>query len=401
MDSAVLEWLRCPMCHGELEVVHQRTSSPSGRMRDGLLACRCCSRRYPVLEWIPRMLPRERLNEAERLAIDALGLKPDHESVPEIDPQQEERRRTLERRLMEKRPPGRRITSARPSQAGPEEAAPAGGENDDAAGAQFDGAAGTLLQTAQAHVSRRPHSVLVVGGGLDGTASALQRHFLPQRSMIVDHDPDGVELARLRNPECIAIRAEPSHLPFADRAADLLVATATLEHLPRWKTGLREMVRVSEEGLVSYGPNRRFPFDMTRLDAPVLTWLPASTAAAFAWVHHRLKRNRRSLSSLRTEAKSFFYIPRQRVVHELKALGCEVQNVFADYLKHAGKEETGAWDQLLPRLPTLRRVSAHTLVLLAAEPSVCLFFRHAGENQHGKRAREGEQKAPPDRDHAA
>jgi len=371
MDLATLGLMRCPMCRGILEVAHRRAVSPTGRLRDGLLGCRTCARRYPVMHWIPRMLPRERLTEAERLAADVLALNPDLESVADAGLPPEERRREIERRLRSKHLPAGLLDRLL--------APAADGEVVDL-GLAKDG--NELLRALLGRMTRGPESILEVGGGANGILPAFSRHLRPRHAFLVDLDPDWAEVAQIRDPEAAVIRADALHLPFPDGALDLLLTADMLERLPKWKGALREFVRVSHEGLVTYGPNRRFPVDFTHLDAPLVTWLPAGPAVGLAWLHHRLRHTGRTLASLREELKGLSYIPRTRAAGELGRLGCMVTNVFRDYSAHTLRRTGGSRGTgLLRRLPWLHGFGTRLLVLLAAEPRVYLYYRRAEETR--------------------
>src|SRR2546425_9932212 len=58
MRSASLEWLRCPECDGEGELdLEPLDESTADDVEEGTLRCRTCTRVFPIINGIPRMLP--------------------------------------------------------------------------------------------------------------------------------------------------------------------------------------------------------------------------------------------------------------------------------------------------------------------------------------------------------
>src|SRR3989442_546185 len=58
MRPASLEWLRCPECDGEGELdLEPLDGSTADDVEEGTLRCRTCTRVFPIINGIPRMLP--------------------------------------------------------------------------------------------------------------------------------------------------------------------------------------------------------------------------------------------------------------------------------------------------------------------------------------------------------
>jgi SAM-dependent methyltransferase/uncharacterized protein YbaR (Trm112 family) len=365
-----LALLRCPACHGELRIARRDAVGDRGRLAAGVLACRACARRYPVLAWVPRLLPEPALTAGEREALEAPAGRaaPREERDQPLAP--EALRRLLEQRVRRKLlhpglPPKLRARA----------------ERDVAYRVAHTEEKAKFVRTVESRLRRRPRTILDLGGGQGGTLSAFRRRYEPQTALLLDLDPDWVEIARLRDPATEVIRADAARAPLADGAIDLLVSTATLEHLPDWRATLAEIVRISREGLLSYGPNGLFPYDFGHLDAPFVTWLSPSSAARVAHLFHRLRRTGRTRESIAAELEVTLYIPRPAVVAELRARGAEVENVFEEFLRHAVAESyhlrAGGLKRTLARAPLLRALFAKALLLLRAEPNVYLYYRSA------------------------
>ena len=231
MKDATLDLLSCPMCHQLLHVVHRRTVDEAGRLRDGLLACRICTRRYPVMEWIPRLVPPEQLSEAERLGVDAMGLGPDLETVadPAADPTW--RIQEIERRARAKLLPAglsaRRLRRA-------EE--------------QFVRALEPSLE--EADFFRAALSRLAPGAGFIADLGDGQgRSVTGAPAVLFESDSAWAELARLRDPGTAVVRADPLRLPLADGAADFIAGLWTSDLPANEKAFIRELARVSRAGV--------------------------------------------------------------------------------------------------------------------------------------------------------
>jgi SAM-dependent methyltransferase len=236
-----------------------------------------------------------------------------------------------------------------------------------------------FVLTAAPFLAEPPQTIMDLGGGQGGTLTSFRRRYQPRTPLLVDLDPEMVEIARLRDPDTEVVRGDALRLPLPDGGIDFLVSTATLEHIPDWRKTLDEMARVACCGLISYGPNAIFPYDFGHLDAPLVTWLPDGPGAHAAHCWHRLRRTGRTMESIRNELNQTFYIPRTAVVRQLKSQGLEVDNVFAEFLRHSVRESyhmrAGGLKRLLARQSWLRELFARFFLVLGAEPNVYLFFR--------------------------
>ncbi len=60
MRTALLAWLASPACGADLSLVpREGASQDSGEIKEGALACVACSRRFPIVEGVPRLAEDE------------------------------------------------------------------------------------------------------------------------------------------------------------------------------------------------------------------------------------------------------------------------------------------------------------------------------------------------------
>jgi uncharacterized protein YbaR (Trm112 family) len=365
-----LDLLRCPACGGDLLVAHRRALSPDNRLRDGLLACSACPELYPVLAWVPRLVADTVMTESERQAVTRMKANLDHPPrlVSEERLTGEQFRAAAESRLR----------STRMGQNLPPKLHSRAESNLEYLLTRTEEKA-KFVRTAAAYLSKTPRTILEVGGGQGGALTAFRKEFLPETAILLDLDPEWVELAQLRDPETELIRGDATRIPLREGRIDFLFSSAMLEHIRDWPHALREMVRISPQGLVCYNPNAGFPYDAGHLDAPLVTWLPKGPAARVAFLSHRLRRTGRTLESIRSELEVTHYILRSQVERELRLLGAEVTNAFGEFLKQTVGDpyhlRGGRVLTLLKNRPWLRHVIVQALIRTGTEPNAYLFYR--------------------------
>lgn len=410
MRLTTLDILRCPECGGPLEVAARRAVSSAGRLREGLLGCRCGTT-YPVIGWVPRMFADSGLTPAERSIKEELSRGAGRTAA------------TWPGRSGGSAAPGTTAVSSEDS--GGAIGPTSSGSNGDPApldvvdeqwlgGGDYRARIESMVRskilyrelppkllaraerdieyriehtdrkdkfvkTAESFLTTPPRSILDLGGGQGGALTAFRKEFGADRSVLLDIDDEWVELAWLRDPETEVVRGDATRMPFREGSFDLLFTQATLEHIADWKTAVAEMCRVSEEGLLCYNPNGRFPYDMGHLDAPFVTWLPKGPAAHVARAYHLLRRTGRSMESIRGELAVTHYRPRAAVVRELRRLGCTVENAFGEFLRHSAEDPYHLYGGRLMRTfraqPWTRAAFVQALLLTGAEPNVYLYYR--------------------------
>jgi uncharacterized protein YbaR (Trm112 family) len=370
MKQKTLSVLVCPLCGKRLELVVQEAISCTGEVRDGILQCLGCRLPFPVLNWVPRLLPYEALTQDERRALEKMNRHGKTEScvVKEDRFDAAELQEHLEEMIRAKLNPADLPTKLRERQ-----------ERDVTYRLCYTGGEGKFIRTAQAYLGRTPMRILEIGGGQGGTLTAFRKYFKPEMAILVDIDPDWVEIAWLRDPDTDVIRADASRMPLGDGCMDFIFSSATLEHIEKWESAVGEMVRIGSQGLLCYNPNAGFPYDFGHLDAPLVTWLPKHLAARAAFFFHCLRGTGRTLDSLRDELAVTFYIHRRAVVRELEICGAEVANAFGEFVKQTLQESYhisgGRILAFLKHHPKLLAVFTKALVLTGSEPNVYLFFR--------------------------
>jgi SAM-dependent methyltransferase/uncharacterized protein YbaR (Trm112 family) len=366
MRPGALALLRCPVCRGRLEAAAVHARAASGDLRDGVLACAACGERYPVLGWIARLVPSRMLLPEERAVLERVA-SAGPEIVPAAEADEEENRRAIEEMSRRKILPADLARGLE-----------AHARRDFEYRARHTGEKMKFVRTAAPLLSGPPRAILDVGGGQGGTLSAFRAAYGPEHAFLVDLDAEWLEIARLRDPATEVVRGDATRLPFADGGIEFLITTATLEHIPDWRSALQEFVRVAREGLVCYGPNGRFPYDFGHVGAPFVTWLPKPAAARVGAAWHALLRTGRSGETVRHQLETVFYVPRARAARELERSGARVRNVFREFLEESVRDEYhvhggGLWRVL--RRPWLRGLFGRVLIALGMEPNVYLFFR--------------------------
>lgn len=373
MKPETLHSLCCPHCARPLEIAHRAAIDGSGRLRDGVLTCSSCGSLFPVLGWIPRIVPESLWTEPERRWMSRSVVSPAPSPLlvqEEFLSKNEFRRRTEERLRAGLLGPGLSPKLRQRKERDLEYLVTRTEEKS------------KFVRTAQAFLQRSPRKIIELGGGQGGSLTAFREAFQPELALLVDLDPEWVEMAHLRDPETEVVRGDATCLPVRSGGFDLLFSSAMLEHIGAWKKAVSEMVRVAGEGLLCYNPNAGFPYDAGHLDAPLVTWLPKRQAAHVAYLSHRLRRTGRTLESIRGDLEATHYHRRSAVVRELRAQNVEVVNAFGEFLKQTLDESyhrhgAGAL-QILRQSPLLRGAITRAFLWTDSEPNVYLYFRRAG-----------------------
>ena len=380
MKPETLSVLICPVCRDPLQVTVVKAITRNDRLRDGILQCVGCRLSFPVLNWVPRLLLYHALTVDEHRALEAMNLQSN--TAPCIVEEERldiaELQQRLKEKIRAKLNPSDLPDKLRERQ-----------EQDVDYRFQHTEEKGKFIRTAQAYLDYTPSRILDVGGSQGGALTAFDKHFKPQMAVLLDIDPDWVEVARLREPDTDVIRADATRMPLADGCMDFVFSSATLEHIEDWKSAVHEMVRVGNQGLLCYNPNAGFPYDFGHLDTPLVTWLPRSIALKVAYFFHRLRGTGRTLDSICVELAGTFYIHRKDVVQELTRCGVEVDNAFGEFIKQTVQESYhirgGRILSFFQHHPNLLAVFTKVLVLMGAEPNVYLFYRRSKNIQEDSR----------------
>ena len=150
---------------------------------------------------------------------------------------------------------------------------------------------------------------------------------------MVDLDVSGRNAYKTPRREICPIRADACNLPLSDDSFDLLISAFCLEHIPDWKTAVREMTRVGKECFLAFGPNRWFPYEIGHLDAPLAGTLPKGIAkyVAYAWLN--LIGDRRTLKRIDEILSDVTYISSRAFVRACRTLEQRPLNLFPGLIK--------------------------------------------------------------------
>lgn len=376
MKPKTLSVLICPICRGRLQVTLVKAVTRDDRLRDGVIQCVGCSQAFPVLNWVPRLLPYPTLTRDEHQVLAAMSGQGN--TTPHIVEEERlndaELQQYLEARNRPKVNPSDLPDKLRKRL-----------ERDIDYRLNHIKEKAKFIRTAQAYLDDTPSRILDIGGGRGGALTAFDKYFKPEMAVLLDIDPDYVEAAWLLDPDTDVIRADATRIPLADGCMDFVFSSATLEHIEDWKSAVHEMVRVGNQGLLCYNPNAGFPHDFGHLDSPLVTWLPRKIVPKMAHFFHRLRRTGRTIESIYVELASTFYIHRKAVVRELTLCGVEVDNAFGEFMKQTVQESYHIRGRRLfsffKRHPNLLTAFSKALVSIGAEPNVYLFYRTLSRNK--------------------
>lgn len=330
MDLALLSHLACPACRGAIELhsaftIVKRVGGTE-RISEGLVRCQKCGQFFPVMDEMPRMLPPESMSDEEK---GFLRNPPRFKKeLPPVVLSEAERRAMIQEIV------GSRFDLSTVASRSLRERIV---HNIDYQVEKTEKKEKVFF-TIYPFLQKMPAVIADIGGGQGGLITCLRRFLGPAVSIVLDRDPCWIKVARLRDPEVVAIRGDATCLPFRERSIDLMVSMSTLEHIPRWDRAVREMVRACDTLFLSYGPNRHCFFDKGHLDAPVFPFLSDEVACRISHLWHRVRRTKRSYQSLLDEYRSTNYISRTRVQRILERYGTTT-NVWSDFVFHSVRSD--------------------------------------------------------------
>lgn len=320
-------------------------------------------RLYPVLDEIPRLLPRPRLLPEELAFLEAPDPGEPRRIEPEVvseDGVEAEIRRRMEKvyRLDTTTDPGARQRCE--------------GEIRYMK-AEMQGRNKKKYVELVAPRVERAQSLLEIGGNFPGLTRNLAEHYRPERAVVANLQILFPMAFKTPGREIDAVRADVQMLPFRDKSFELLATGFTLEHVPDWRAGLHHMLRVSEKAFIAFGPNSRFPFEVGHLDAPLAGTLPKPLAAYAAWLFKAATGKRRSLQRIREILGEVYHVASPTFAKECRRLGRPPENLFPELvdviLKDPNAPATGP-RKALKKHPGLARVAAKSLTALGMEPQM-------------------------------
>jgi ubiquinone/menaquinone biosynthesis C-methylase UbiE/uncharacterized protein YbaR (Trm112 family) len=321
-------------------------------------------RLFPILDEIPRLLPKSRLSPQELAVLEqprraGEGQRVEPEMLGEAEVEAEIRRRM-------------------------EKLYRVGGGADEGARKRCEGEIRYMKAEMQGRNKKKyvqllaprvakAGNLLEIGGNFPGLTRNLAEHYQPSRAVVANLQILFPMAFKTPGREIDAVRADVQMLPFKDKSFELLATAFTLEHVPDWRAGLANMLRVGEKAFIAFGPNSRFPFEVGHLDAPLAGTLPKPLAAYAAWLFKALTGKRRSLKRIREILGEVYHVASPAFAKECRRLGRKPENLFPDLveviLKDPDAPATTA-RKALKRHPTLARVAAKALRGLGMEPQM-------------------------------
>jgi uncharacterized protein YbaR (Trm112 family)/SAM-dependent methyltransferase len=380
MRADLVDLLCCPETREPLELRHAgAVFELEGRRHvvDGVLGLRGGGeeRLFPILDEIPRLLPRSRLLPEEQEALAAIAAKGDKSGEPQrVEPQvvtpgevEAEIRRRMERVY--------RLDATTP---------------DPAARARCEGEIRYMTAEYGGRNKRKyvdllaprvaaAESLLEVGGNFPGLTRNLAEFYRPSRAVVANLQILFPLAFKTAERSIDAVRADVQMLPFRDASFALVASAFMLEHVPDWRAGLASMARVGERVFVAFGPNKLFPFEVGHLDAPLAGTLPRPLAAYAAWAWKAATGDYRTLRRVREIQSEVFHVASPTFRHEGRRLGLRVTNLFPalveTILRDPDAPRTRA-RRALQSAPLLARWTARGLTAIGMEPQIyCLLER--------------------------
>lgn len=364
MKEVLIRYLCCVNCNGEFTVEKKRVSKKTNEetaIISGLLVCRRCGKKYPIINGIPRII--EMLNPDEERALFNMQQTASIEFIEEKESilDDEERYKEIERLVRKKKivPPGSSGAYNKRFEMNIEYVV-RGIESQK-----------RYVQILSRFICGGVDSILDVGGGQGGMLKILNNAFTPRIAVLLDIDLDWVEVAKIRIPNVEIVRGDACRMPFRDKSFSLIVSQASLEHIEAYDKALDEIGRTANDVvLVSYNPNKYFGYDLGHTNAPI-TLLPKNLQLPVARLWHSLLKSNLPKEFLEKEHSRVHYIPTTAVRRRLRKFG-KVHNVLWDFWKYTARGKVIWGTGFLPRIK--RFLGKHLWIL----KPICIIFRLLG-----------------------
>jgi uncharacterized protein YbaR (Trm112 family) len=323
---------------------------------------------YPVIDEIPRILPRRQLTDSERSALDEL-IAHSNSSLP-VEPVRVEPELPTEAEI-------RTALRARVEAAyGIHEQSPVSSRRRCLSAVEYNlgeysGSNKAKYVTLLAPRISNVDSLLEVGGNFPGLTRQLGMHYSPKRSVVANLEIPYPSAFKTESRDIDLVRADGQALPFKRESFDLAVSAFTLEHIPDWRRALESMMRVSSSVFLAFGPNKHFPWEIGHLDAPLAGTLPKPLAAWTTWLWLAAIGRHRPIRRIRAILDQVFHVSSRAFEREARRLGGCPVNLFPDLVETLLAEagDTRA-KRLLRSQPRLSRRIASLLARLHVEPQI-------------------------------
>ena len=124
----------------------------------------------------------------------------------------------------------------------------------------------------------RRAKVIEAGSGPGYCASLLNRYSTISESVLLDIDPEVIQMAGARDSTLKTTVGNLLHSPFFDNSFDLVYNSSTIEHIPDLAAAFSEMARICRPGGIifigipcKYGP--LFPFSLLSPTGSIGIWI--------------------------------------------------------------------------------------------------------------------------------
>lgn len=356
----------CPECNEPIDVqnrasVFQLTGEQ--HLVEGTVACRS-GHRFPVLDEVPRLVPRSMLNEEELGVFSRCSEGP---APKQVEPRIVEGREFED--LLRSEVEAEYGLSDRSDSAHKARAASALSYKID----EFRGLNKAKYLAPVRRLVESADSILEVGSGLPGLIRCFSGAYTPETSVVADLAIQYADAFKTPNRSALLVRADVQRLPFSDARFDLILSAFMLEHVPDWRTAVLEMKRVGTTTFVAFGPNRWFPFEIGHLNAPLAGSLPKNLAAYVTFLWLRATRNPRTLTSIRKSLGNVNHVSSSAFQSFCRVHFDRVTNLFPQIVASIASDRTSSVSlsrRLIRSFPGSAQRLAEFLTLLRMEPQM-------------------------------
>ncbi|MEM9552906.1 MAG: methyltransferase domain-containing protein [Acidobacteriota bacterium] len=388
MRDDLVQVLCCPETGAPLEIAHVESAFTLGGTRhivEGMLRGVSGPRfRYPILDEIPRVVPRDLLSEAEIAAALRLYDADDAEGY---------RASVVEPEIVDD---AGLAAAIRARMEGLYRLSSVGDEHEEDAAARRRSEGEITYMRAEASgankrkylplVTRRldgASSILELGGNFPGLTRLLAERFRPRQSVVANLQILFPQAYKTADRSVQAVRADAQSLPFRDDSFELVASAFMLEHVPDWRAAQEEMLRVGAHVFLAFGPNKHFPFEVGHIDAPLAGTLPAPWDAYVAWAWLAAIGRRRPFHRVREILGEVFHVSSRAFERRGRRLGARLENLFPELVDTLVADRDAPptpTRRLARRAPGLARTVARALTAVRLEPQIYYWLEPPGRD---------------------
>ena len=373
MIESLVAVLRCPETRKDLVLAHVGAwFELQGRRHvvDGVLeAVGDPTKRYPILDEIPHLVPRMWIKDEEQAYLDSHldDRRPDWDEARKVEPEivtdadlEADIRSRMERQY--------RLTEA--------SSALTRQRCEGEIRYMVSEARGTnklkYVKALAPHI-QQADSILETGGNFPGLTRSLNEKYRPSLAVVANIQILFPKAFKTPARDIAAVRADVQALPFKSHSFELVASGFMLEHVPDWKAGLRCMMDAGEKVFLAFGPNKWFPFEVGHINAPLAGTLPKPIAAYVAWLWLAAVGRRRPMHRIRAILGEVFHVGSRAFRREAERLGGVTRNLFPEIIEIIVSDQnappTGP-RKVLQAFPRLAGFSARCLAAVGMEPQI-------------------------------